>query len=102
MAVSILTLASITLLLTWVARKLLDTSARNKGSYPPGPKLKPLIGNMLDFPAADSAKVFMEWEKKYNSQPDRSSPELQLLNSNRSFTSRRGFGEPRSCGQQPG
>lgn len=37
------------------------------GPYAPGPKPKPLIGNMLDMPSKDSAQVFIQWGKKYNS-----------------------------------
>lgn len=37
------------------------------GPYPPGPKPKPLIGNMLDFPIEEASEVYMEWERKYGS-----------------------------------
>jgi hypothetical protein len=32
---------------------------------PPGPKPKPLIGNLLDIPLADTAKVFEGWRSLY-------------------------------------
>lgn len=34
---------------------------------PPGPKPAPLIGNMLDFPKANSAATYVNWGKRYNS-----------------------------------
>lgn len=37
------------------------------GPYPPGPKPKPLIGNMFDFPIEEASEVYMEWGKKYGS-----------------------------------
>ena len=37
------------------------------GPYPPGPKPKPLIGNMLDFPTEEVSEVYMEWGRKYAS-----------------------------------
>uniref|UniRef100_A0A8H8CI81 Cytochrome P450 n=1 Tax=Psilocybe cubensis TaxID=181762 RepID=A0A8H8CI81_PSICU len=67
MAVSALTLAVATLLISWAKRKLLETIYRKRHPYPPGPKPMPLIGNMLDFPAQHAAKVYLEWEKTYNS-----------------------------------
>ena len=44
------------------------TSRKQRRSYPPGPKPKPLIGNLLDFPIQDVANVYVEWGKKYNSE----------------------------------
>lgn len=44
----------------------LVTTGRN-GPYPPGPKPKPFIGNMLDFPTTRPAEEYGEWRKKYNS-----------------------------------
>ena len=37
------------------------------GRYPPGPKPKPLIGNMFDFPIEEASEVYMEWGRKYGS-----------------------------------
>ena len=37
------------------------------GPYPPGPKPKPLIGNMFDFPIEEASEVYMEWGRKYGS-----------------------------------
>ena len=36
--------------------------------YPPGPKEKPIIGNVLDLPTEDVANVYFQWGKKYNSE----------------------------------
>ena len=36
--------------------------------YPPGPKPKPFIGNILDLPTEDVPDVYVEWGKKYNSE----------------------------------
>ena len=36
--------------------------------YPPGPKPKPFIGNILDLPTDDAPNVYIEWGKKYNSE----------------------------------
>ena len=38
--------------------------------YPPGPKPKPIIGNVLDLPTKDLANVYLGWGKKYNSEPN--------------------------------
>ena len=42
-------------------------NGKKNGPYAPGPKPKPLIGNMLDMPSKDSAQVFIQWGKKYQS-----------------------------------
>ncbi|KAF8953632.1 hypothetical protein BDZ97DRAFT_1608491, partial [Flammula alnicola] len=39
----------------------------NRAPFPPGPKPKVLIGNMLDFPYRDASIHYVEWGKKYNS-----------------------------------
>ncbi|PPQ87341.1 hypothetical protein CVT25_002091 [Psilocybe cyanescens] len=41
--------------------------AKARPPYPPGPKPKPLIGNIFDFPAAKPALCYVDWGKKYNS-----------------------------------
>ncbi|PPQ86463.1 hypothetical protein CVT25_008460 [Psilocybe cyanescens] len=41
--------------------------AKVQTPYPPGPKPKPLIGNMFDFPVAKPALCYVDWGKKYNS-----------------------------------
>ena len=40
---------------------------RRSKPFPPGPKPKFLINNLLDLPKANSAQVFTEWGKIYNS-----------------------------------
>src|SRR6267378_7021987 len=44
------------------------TSRKQRRPYPPGPKPKPIIGNILDLPTEDVANVYIEWGKKYNSE----------------------------------
>jgi hypothetical protein len=36
--------------------------------YPPGPKPKPLIGNMFDFPLVDYGMHYLRWGKEYKSK----------------------------------
>ena len=55
-------------LLVWGIYKVFGRSQKKRGPYPPGPKPKPLIGNAFDIPTKDSCQVYLEWEKKYNSQ----------------------------------
>ena len=43
-------------------------SLKQRRPYPPGPKPKPIIGNVLELPTKDVANVYIEWEKKYNSE----------------------------------
>jgi len=63
---SAFSLALLVLLVTAnLAYRMLKRNARLQ--YPPGPKPKFLIGNALDFPKSDSARVFAEWGKNYNS-----------------------------------
>ncbi|PPQ79984.1 hypothetical protein CVT25_003043 [Psilocybe cyanescens] len=47
----------------------IDFLARAKARtlYPPGPRPKPLIGNMFDFPLTKHALCYIDWGKKYNS-----------------------------------
>jgi hypothetical protein len=50
---------------------LLKKYAASRGKhlpYPPGPKPKPFIGNILDLPTEDLPNVYIEWGKKYNSE----------------------------------
>lgn len=39
----------------------------SKYPYPPGPKPKILLGNLLDIPAKNLSKVYVEWGKRYQS-----------------------------------
>ncbi|KAF8973005.1 cytochrome P450 [Flammula alnicola] len=41
--------------------------ARKNGPYPPGPKPKPFIGNMLDLPKTGGPQMYARWSKEYNS-----------------------------------
>ncbi len=56
-------------LLSFTLLKFLKTvrDGKKNGPYAPGPKPKPLIGNMLDMPSKDAAQVFIQWGKKYQS-----------------------------------
>ncbi|KJA14789.1 hypothetical protein HYPSUDRAFT_48854 [Hypholoma sublateritium FD-334 SS-4] len=36
--------------------------------FPPGPKPRPIIGNLFDLPQEHAAKRYSDWEKKYNSK----------------------------------
>jgi hypothetical protein len=58
---------SITLFVALLVRKYVK-SRRQHPPYPPGPKPKPLIGNVLDLPTKDVPNVYIEWGKKYNSE----------------------------------
>jgi hypothetical protein len=44
------------------------TSRNRQRPYPPGPKPQPIIGNIFDLPTKDTANVYIEWGKKYNSE----------------------------------
>lgn len=46
---------------------LLGQKRGKAAPYAPGPKPMPLIGNLLDIPSKDPARIFMQWGKKYNS-----------------------------------
>jgi len=59
-------LLSIAVLFVLFVRKYV-TSGNQRRSYPPGPKPKPIIGNILDIPIKDIANIYIEWGKKYNS-----------------------------------
>lgn len=38
---------------------------RDKGARPPGPKPRPIIGNLPDFPKTRWYEKFCEWQKEY-------------------------------------
>ncbi|KAJ7479154.1 cytochrome P450 [Mycena latifolia] len=57
-----LLLALVSILYTVRSRK-----ARSKLPLPPGPKKTPLLGNLLDIPAAHPWETYMAWSKEYNS-----------------------------------
>ncbi|KAJ6631104.1 cytochrome P450 [Mycena sp. CBHHK59/15] len=49
-----------------VVKTFFDRRRRNGGlPYPPGPKPKPVIGNMLDIPQALPWLTYSEWAKRY-------------------------------------
>ncbi|KAF9477123.1 cytochrome P450 [Pholiota conissans] len=52
-----------------VVRQLIAwwTQSMQRLPYPPGPKPKPIIGNLFDFPTNDLAMRYHEWGQKYNS-----------------------------------
>ena len=62
-------LLSIVVLVALLLREYV-TSRKRRRPYPPGPKPKPIIGNVLDLPTKDAANVYVEWGKKYNSEPN--------------------------------
>jgi len=55
------------LLAILVTKLFHDRKRQSKLPYPPGPKPTFLIGNLFDFPKTNSAKVFTEWGKTYDS-----------------------------------
>jgi len=63
----LLTALPLALLAILVTKLFHDRKRQSKFPYPPGPEPKFFIGNMLDFPKSNSAQVFSEWGKKYNS-----------------------------------
>jgi len=58
-----------TILLVWIFWRLRIFLGITKGRvpYPPGPKPRPLIGNMFDFPNHNAASEYANWGRKYNS-----------------------------------
>ena len=56
----------VALLLAGITRLFFKRNAQTT-SYAPGPKPKPLIGNLLDIPSRHAARVFAQWGKTYNS-----------------------------------
>jgi len=58
---------SLTVFFALLLRKYV-ASWKKHPPYPPGPKPKPFIGNILDFPTEDVPIAYVEWGKKYNSE----------------------------------
>jgi hypothetical protein len=58
---------SLSLLVILATKLFFDWNRDSKIPYPPGPKPKFFLGNLLDFPKTNSARVFNEWGKRYNS-----------------------------------
>ena len=58
-------------LLAWLVKKVVETFTKNgpSRSYPPGPRPRPLIGNILDLPTTRGPEVYVEWGKEYHSKP---------------------------------
>ncbi|PPQ72833.1 hypothetical protein CVT26_003342 [Gymnopilus dilepis] len=56
-------------LAAWLVKKVIETYTKDKPSrsYPPGPRPRPLIGNILDLPTTRGPEVYVEWGKKYHS-----------------------------------
>ncbi|KDR69754.1 hypothetical protein GALMADRAFT_77060 [Galerina marginata CBS 339.88] len=54
-------------LICWLLKKLTGILAGHPSPYPPGPKPKPVIGNLLDLPMTYAAQQYFAWGKKYNS-----------------------------------
>ena len=52
----------------WIYDALTRISAGARFPYPPGPKAVPFIGNALDLPAQDAARVFAGWSQKFKSK----------------------------------
>jgi len=59
---------SMVLLLAAALHWGLTRSKLSKYPYPPGPKPKFLLGNLLDIPAKNLSKVYVEWGKRYQSK----------------------------------
>ncbi|PPQ81933.1 hypothetical protein CVT25_013781 [Psilocybe cyanescens] len=53
----------------WAFKKLVDLlgSGARQAPYPPGPKPRPIIGNMLDFPTEEASRTYTEWGRQFNS-----------------------------------
>ncbi|PPQ81931.1 hypothetical protein CVT25_013779 [Psilocybe cyanescens] len=58
------TIGLLALISVWAIKRLSEYS-KIRPPYPPGPKPKPFIGNLLDFPA--TSKEYVEWGKQYKS-----------------------------------
>jgi len=63
MAVNLIACALAALVTGLVHLYLKDT--QRKGPVPPGPKRYPIIGNLLNFPAARWVEKFSEWHQIY-------------------------------------
>ena len=59
---------SMVLLLVAALHWALTRPKRSEYPYPPGPKPKSLLGNLLDIPARNMSKVYVEWGKRYQSK----------------------------------
>ncbi|KAF8880799.1 hypothetical protein CPB84DRAFT_1751322 [Gymnopilus junonius] len=57
------------LVILWLIKKSIESTSRKRKNapYPPGPKPKPLIGNVLNFLMSKGQEVYLEWGKKYQS-----------------------------------
>ncbi|KAF8959261.1 cytochrome P450 [Flammula alnicola] len=69
MAIHVLVCLAIVFLIAATLNKLVNklTTSGRRAPYPPGPKPRFLVGNLFDLPSHDSAKIYIEWGKKYNS-----------------------------------
>ena len=47
------------------AATLLYAPGSSRPPYPPGPRRKPLIGNVLDMPTQAPEATFMQWRERY-------------------------------------
>ena len=65
---SVFVALGIILITKWVYDALIRISPGARLPYPPGPKAVPFIGNALDLPTQDAARVFAEWSKKFKSK----------------------------------
>jgi hypothetical protein len=53
-----------------VVKTVLDRLNSTRGlPYPPGPKAKPIIGNMLDIPQSLPWLTYSDWAKRYGLLP---------------------------------
>ncbi|KAF8889555.1 cytochrome P450 [Gymnopilus junonius] len=51
----------------WLTKKWFVSRQLAAAPYPPGPKPKPLIGNVFDFPTSDAHEGYLELGKQYSS-----------------------------------
>ena len=63
----LLTALPVALLVILTTKLFYRWNQQSEFPYPPGPKPKLLIRNLFDFPKTNSARVFAEWGKTYNS-----------------------------------
>jgi len=55
----------------WIIYKAITARSKNNNlasPYPPGPKPKPIIGNLLDFPQVDILMSYRDMSKTYGSE----------------------------------